>query len=187
MDLFQRQEQLHCEAKAILFERGVVSVIESYGEIDLTGSYGLKTMYKKDIDISLCNEALSYEAFFELGAKLATLLKPHGLFGRNTKVRSVENRPPDGYYWGFQFEDWKMDLWNIPRYHLDESRQYAQDILNHMTEDKRLTILEIKAAASSSYNRGYSSKEVYQAVIYEQVDSVEAFAEWLHRVKGLRM
>ena len=186
-DLLAHQTSLQQEAHSILHQRGVLATIARYGEAEVTGSVLLGTMYKRDIDISLCNEGLDYAAFFRLGGELAALLQPHGVFGRNTQRKAVANRPAEAFYWGMEFDDWKLDLWAVTRDHFLESREYCAAIQARLDAENRLLVLQIKAAASRAYNRAYSSKEVYQAVFYDGVRSVAAFEEWLQARIGWGM
>lgn len=179
-NLLKKEENLRKEVDDILYQKGVLKLLEEYGEVHLTGSYILKTMYKKDIDISMFNPDLSVPQFYELGGRLAEILNSQGGFYRNTKVQFVKNRPSESLYWGFQFDDWKMDLWVIPKDHLEESIEYSDKIIKNMTEDKRKLILEIKNKAGSNYNKKYSSRELYSAIFNEGIKSIDEFELFLN-------
>lgn len=186
-ELIKEEEELRKKVDNILYQKGLFNLLQEYGEVNITGSYILKTMHKKDIDISLYNPNLSVAKFYELGGKIAEILKPQGGFYRNTKVQFIKNRPPESLYWGFQFGEWKMDLWVIPKEHLDESIEYSDKILENMTEEKRELILEIKQKASSNYNKKYSSRELYSAVFKEEIKSVEEFKIFLKNTVGCEL
>lgn len=186
-DLLKREEELRKEVDGILYEKGLYNLLENYGEVQLTGSYILKTMYKKDLDISIYNPDLSVTEFYELGGKLAELLEPHGVHYRNTRVKFVENRPLEALYWGMEFDEWKMDLWLITREHFDGALEYCGNIIKNMTDEKRKLILEIKNMASENYNRKYSSKELYAAIFKEDIKSIEEFNRYLQEKIGCEL
>lgn len=183
-DLLKREENLRKEVDKILYERGLYDLLGEYGEVLLTGSYILKTMYKYDLDISLYNPELTVKQFYELGGRLAEMLEPHGGFFRNTRVKFVENRPLEALYWGMQFGEWKLDLWVITKEHFNGAVEYCDNIIKQMTDEKRKLILEIKNKASSNYNRKYSSKELYAAIFKEDVKSIEEFNAFLQKKVG---
>lgn len=187
MDLLKKEELLRKEVDQILYGKGLYDSLCKYGEVEITGSYVLKTMYKKDLDISLYNPKLSVVDFFKMGGEIAEILNPHGGFYRNTKVKFVNNRPPEAFYWGFQFADWKMDLWVVTKEHMDGSIKYAQNIINKMTEEKRRLVLEIKQKASSNYNKIYSSRELYEAIFEEDINSIEKFEKYLLSKIGCKL
>ena len=186
-ELIEQELQLRKDVDELLYEKGLNKILEKYGEVYLTGSYLLKTMLKKDIDISLLNSEITIPGFFKLGGEVAAFLKCHGGHYRNTKEKSVNSRPPESLYWGFEFADWKIDLWIVPKYHLDESIEYSESIINKMDEEKRKLILEIKNVVSSNYNRKYSSKEIYDAVLEKNILSLEEFKNYLKNDKNCEL
>jgi len=138
-------------------------------------------MLKKDLDISLVNPSLSLESFFELGHRLATLLRPHSIHYRNTRVKPIADRPRESLYWALLFEDWNIDLWLVPEYYYLESEKYLGAICAALTPEKRTLILDIKTQAMSEgiYNKQFGSRELYQAVCFEEVHSYFELQAWL--------
>ncbi len=79
-NLFELEIQVRNEADEILYSKGLLELLNKYGRAELTGSYPLQLMCKKDLDISLVNAKLEADEFFELGSKIVSLLKPHSVY-----------------------------------------------------------------------------------------------------------
>ncbi len=174
---FHIEKKVRKEADEILYSKRLIELLNQYGRAEITGSYPLKLMCKKDLDISLVNSNFKPESFFELGSKIVALLKPHSVYYRDTRVRPVKNRPTNALYFGILFNDWKIDLWVIDEEWWGESKKYTDKIIESLTEEKRLLILEIKEHYKNlpEYGKLFSSKEVYRAVLEENINSLGQF------------
>ena len=60
-----------------LLEDGLMALLARHGEVHVVGSYALRLMTWRDLDIHLVREDASTSAFFALGGALAALLQPH--------------------------------------------------------------------------------------------------------------
>lgn len=60
-DILIKSSEIQNEADEILFERGLHKILQKFGEPNYVGSYELKLMLKKDLDISLINPSLTLE------------------------------------------------------------------------------------------------------------------------------
>jgi len=184
ISLLQYERSIRKQADSILFNRGLYKILEQFGQVELTGSYSLKLMYKKDLDISLVSPNLTINNFYKMGGEISELIKPYSVYYRNTKVKQVKGRPRNALYFGFVFDDWKIDLWVVDRERAEGSIIYSNDILNKLTDEKRLLILEIKKEYfnNNDYGKCFSSREVYSAVINKNIKSVNEFKEYLNNL-----
>lgn len=180
-ELLKYSNEIKSKADLLLYQKEILNILERFGKVIITGSYSLDLMIKKDLDISLVNDKLKQIEFFELGKLLSEKLNPHGMFYRNTVVKEVPNRPPNSFYWGIQHEEWKIDLWKVPSFYSEESVHYINNIKQSLDEEKKEIILSLKyeLMSDNDYGRKFSSKEIYKAVVFNQVKTLEQFLEYV--------
>ncbi|MFC1803635.1 hypothetical protein ACFL0D_06685 [Thermoproteota archaeon] len=124
--------------------------------------------------------------FFQLGQKIATLLNPRRMSFRDEFIGQTEGLPT-GYYWAIYAnindKEWKIDLWTITSIQSEELLHYLEDLREGLTTEKRKSVLEIKNyyCHRPEYRSKITSQDIYQAVIKENVNSVESFKEWLSK------
>ena len=92
-DLVQRDQVIRKEADELLGSKGLRSLLEDYGTPHVTGSYALKLMTWKDLDIYLEQTDLSEESFFSLGGRIASYLAPVKMSFRNERINRTPNLP----------------------------------------------------------------------------------------------
>lgn len=180
-NIIQYSTEIKKEADHLLYNKGLNQILKNYGLVKFTGSYELDLMVKKDLDITLLTNNISLTDFYKLGGEMSVLLNPHSMFFRNTKVKPVNNRPKEGYYWGVQFEDWKLDLWAIEESKFNGSVRYIDGIIKKLTPENKEIILDLKFVFMNDkeYGSKFSSKEVYEAVLNYGVKTKEEFYVFL--------
>ncbi len=183
IDLLKYSKDIKSEADNLLMNTGLLAFLNNFGNVILTGSYSLDLMMKKDLDISLVNNSLTLENFFEIGKFLSIKFNPHSMYFRNTIEKEILNRPPNSFYWGVQTADWKIDLWKVPDFYAQESVQYIEKIKSKLDFEKRKTILSIKYLLQNDpdYGRKFSSKELYKAVIDHNISTLDDFISFVNR------
>ena len=186
----KEDETLRSEADELLWKRGLHALLSKYGQVHLTGSYALKLMVWRDLDIYLATENLPIPDFFRLGGLVADLLNSPKMNFRNERVAKTEGLP-QGLYWGIYLGNeregaWKIDIWAVTSEQLFALDEYCKDIEKRLTASSRLKILEIKAQCwkKPGYRRAFTSRDIYDAVLDEGVDNLIAFDAYLQRVKG---
>jgi len=186
----QRDEALRAEADGLLWGKGLHSLLEKYGQVQVTGSYALKLMAWRDLDLYLVTDGLPVAEFFRLGGEVADLLSPIKMSFRNELMAKTEDLPR-GLYWGIYLGNeragaWKIDLWAINREQFMVLDEFCKDIERRLTASSRLKILQIKAQCwmKPGYRRTFSSRDIYHAVLAEGVDDLDTFDAYLQRVKG---
>jgi hypothetical protein len=79
-------KELRAEADRWL-ATGLRGILSDYGEVNIVGSYALRLMSWRDLDIHLVRAELDRKSFFELGARIADLLTPHRMhYGDQTII-----------------------------------------------------------------------------------------------------
>jgi hypothetical protein len=181
--------ELRAEADRILTS-GLRDLLETFGEVHVTGSYALELMTWRDLDIHVVREDLDCRAFFALGGEIAALLQPHRMHYRDETIEQTPGLPP-GLYWGIYRGDerkgaWKIDIWASSGASFEPAKRYCDRILERLTPEARDAILAIKSACwqHPEYRRGFSSADIYEAVLDHGVKDAERF--WLHRRRFTR-
>lgn len=168
-----------------LLSSGLRALLDSYGEVHIVGSYALRLMVWRDLDIHLVISDLRALTFFELGRGIEALLSPARMHFRNELIMNTPGLPR-GLYWGVYLGDerqgaWKLDVWASDAAAFRPSAEFQERIRAALTDSRRATILRIKSAVWShpEYRRRFSSADVYRAVIEADVTTVEGFFAYL--------
>ena len=183
--LLKSDSALHTEASELLFGKGLLQVLGDYGEPLVVGSYSLRTMVWRDLDLYLRGDDISETAFFELGGRIASTLRPTRMSFRDTRAVPVEGLPP-GLYWGVYLdhrseEAWKIDIWALDSQQCDRLVQLQDGLHERITQAARLTILRIKSEVrrDPEYRHSFTALDVYRAVLDDCVEDVGSFREYL--------
>jgi hypothetical protein len=181
VDLLNYSKEIRNEADDILHKAGLLALLQKYGNVKFTGSYELDLMIKKDIDITIITQKLSLQNFYQMGGEISALLLPHSMFFRNTKVKRINKRPNNGYYWGVQFADWKLDIWALDENVYGGSVRYLDSLLEKITDENKLIILNLKYhfMEDKAYGIKFNSKDIYDAVLNCGVKTGEEFIDYL--------
>ena len=181
-------DNLRKEADEFLYGKGLYSGLEKFGHVKITGSYSLKLMTWRDLDIYLVEENMSLSNFFEIGSFVANLLSPTKMHFRNERLNKSAGLP-HGLYWGIYLGDerngaWKIDIWVISHSQcaaLDEFSNKYKDI----PEKSRSIILDIKSKCwmKSGYRRSYTSIDIYDAVLSHGIEDIAGFETYLKCTK----
>ena len=148
-DLEKQNSIIVSEANKILRDRGLLSILEKYGNAVPTGSYVLGLMTWRDLDIYLESDEMTIGKFFKLGAEIAEALRPQRMHFRNEFLGKTPGLPL-GFYWGIYVNspefpgEWKIDIWSMDSAQLNRYQKSFSELKADIGEDARLIILEIK-------------------------------------------
>lgn len=188
-----KSQSLQAEATAILEERGLNDLLQSYGRVVVHGSYALDLMVWRDLDIYLCSDTFQLSPFFELGARVAELLPAHRMHFRNELTAPSEGLPK-GLYWGVHLRDqpygpWKIDIWAVDADELERLTEYQQSVARQLTPASRRVIIALKSQLHNhaEYRRGFGAKQIYDAVLHSGVREVADFVAYLKEKHGLQI
>jgi hypothetical protein len=179
-------DSLHQEADMLIYEQGLDKIFQKYGLPHYTGSYALRLMTWRDLDIYLEANDMSEAAFFELGGAIASALNPVKMHFRNERITRTQGLPV-GLYWGVYLGDerrgaWKIDIWAMDRDECKQRLQYCDDIEKKLTPQTRAYIIDIKSKCwqDPAYRKKYSSRDIYEAVLDKEVTNIEQFHDYLN-------
>lgn len=169
-DAFQK------DANALLEISGLVQLLSSFGKVYKTGSYRYHLMFVPDIDLYVINPtAGKHQAWRILNKLIAQGFWNAFLFGDWVQFR--HKGFPEGFYVGlkrtFRRKRWKIDIWNLPTVP-QELLHYDQWVIDNLSIDKKLLILEIKRWREFS-GRQVPSKLIYDLILSGKANSLESF------------
>ena len=183
--LLRLNEQIKKEADNILYQQGLIQVLNAYGQPHITGSYFLNLMTWRDLDIYIETEQINETTFFTLGGSIAALLNPVKMSFRNERLKKTPGLP-DGLYWGIYLGNeregaWKIDVWAINKTECNKLISYCKAIEEQLTPEAVLKILAIKSQCwkDPEYRRSYSSMDIYKAVLENGVSTISEFRNYL--------
>jgi hypothetical protein len=182
--LLQLNEVIKKEADALLHEKGLLALLNSFGTPHVSGSYALDLMTWRDLDIYLEVEELKEDRFFSLGGKLASLLMPVKMSFRNETIAKTQGLP-EGFYWGIYLGNerkgaWKIDVWAVHAAECKRLLDYCAAIQGKLDKQKATQILAIKSCCwqDPEYRRSYFSMDIYTAVLDEGIRDMEGFERY---------
>jgi hypothetical protein len=177
------------EADEILYKKGLINILNSFGTPHIHGSYALDLMTWRDLDIYLETDNIAGTGMFELGKKINDLLAPVKMSFRNELLAKTPGLPA-GLYWGIYLGNeragaWKIDIWVVSPSECQRLLEYTREIKQKLTSAASLSILEIKSQCwqDHEYRRSYTSADIYTAVLENNIANVEEFRNYL-RNKG---
>src|SRR5437762_7876552 len=107
----ETDQELRNEADQLL-DSGLRTILDEYGKVHVIGSYALQLMVWRDLDIHLVQPVLDTAGFFEMGGRIAELLKPPRMHYRDETIVATEGLPR-GLYWGIYLGDERNGAWKI--------------------------------------------------------------------------
>lgn len=178
--LLNQAMSLHRDASALLTKSNLISVLEEFGQIYMTGSFHHGLMTNPDIDLYLTSPHASREQAKEVLNRLID----QGFWNAYFFGDWVRFRVPDlpeGYYIGlkhtFHRKRWKVDIWSLPCVP-EEQVQLNRMLENSLTDTNRLLILEIKQWRDTS-KLDISSTLIYEAVLSGRAKDIESFQKMI--------
>lgn len=175
-EILEKSKQVKKDADKLLAESKLVEILGRFGVVEITGSYALDLMFSPDIDIHLFGQFDRKKALDVLN----TIMNETKLTGYMFFDWVTYKNPafPNGYYLGIKQKmegydkQWKVDIWLIPEAR-PENISYME-LLKNCNEEEKITILMLKEWRDEN-NPGLSSTEIYDAVMKNNIKSIEEF------------
>ncbi len=185
--LLSRARSLQEDARRILQELNLFSIIRTISEPEIVGSVKSGLMIMPDIDIHAWMEEPNLGAVSNMLstlAKMSTIQMVH--FNNYRELRRDFRKDrinfPHAYYVGLRTiqpsGEWKIDMWFGKR---GEVGEYDATELETMTDEQRLGILRLKETwrDGKGYRDGVLSTDFYKAVMRHDVKDEGGFVEYL--------
>jgi hypothetical protein len=173
------------EADEILYQKGLFNLLSSFGTPHISGSYDLNLMTWRDLDIYLEVENISLPDFFVLGSRINESFNPVKMSFRNELISKTPNLP-EGVYWGVYLGNekagaWKIDIWAVNSKECQRLINYCTAIKDKLSNEFVARILDIKSLCwmDKEYRKTYSSLDIYEAVIENNIQEINGFKKYL--------
>lgn len=182
--------ELHEEARTLLVETGLLSLLESqFGDTTVTGSAGYDLMVWRQLDLHVACDYERRGDWLQLAARLSEMLDAKGLTLESALFHNgylTPNTTGAGLYWSFTFADfagnpWKVDIWAWEPF--DHAVRQARDanLRADLTLADRDLILKLKHEARGRY--AYygvivSANDIYDFVIAKGGKTLEQLEAW---------
>ena len=192
--LQERQAALQAEAKVVIAELDLRSVLGRVGHVRLVGSAVTGLMVWRDLDVHVLAPSLSARSAWAAMAPLAAHPRMHEVrYINQADRRSFLGDPRDDrfyfqlFYQTSAHDEWKLDVsfWLAGDGREDEVT-YQAELVRRLDPETRLAILWIKSLWAESpqrrdvaYGRDVSSIDLYDAVLEHAVRTPEAFDAYL--------
>ena len=186
-DLLRRQAALQAEAGAVEADLHVAELLGPIGEVNHVGSAALGLMVWRDLDLTVVCAKLALEPVTAVSARLAAHPRVNTITFRNDSEHWKTNpNYPDGLYLGVGYRsptnaDWKLDIWFVDEPERQPDLAHMRWMPEKLTLETRTSILLIKSAWASrpEYGKSVKSFDIYQSVLEDGVQTLEAFDAWL--------
>lgn len=180
-------DRIHEEADNILYKLGLIDILNKWGIPHITGSYALRLMTWRDLDIYLETDTMTEAEFFILGKTIEAALKPVKMSYRNERIARTKGLPC-GLYWGVYLGNerngaWKIDVWAVDAKECNRLLNYSTNLESKLDSLTRMQILAIKSQCwkDPEYRRSYTSKDIYEAVLEKDITTIEGFRDYLQK------
>ena len=185
IELFERQDALQAQARAILADLDVFALLHDVGVATQVGSSALGLMVARDIDITTLCPSLDPGPVFDFGRRLARHPRVRRLtFRKDTGRWNTHPVYPDGIYWLVEYVAdpdvaWTLDLWFLLEGTTQFDLEHVKTLPGRLTPETRAAILRIKEAvyADTSRPRG-PSYAIYEAVLDHGIRTPEEYQRY---------
>jgi hypothetical protein len=190
--LDEQDRALRREADELLARYGLLDLLAQFGRPHVSGSYSLRLMTWRDLDIYLEMQPVDKRRFLDLGRQLGDVLSPRKLsFTDHLNFPATE--PVNGLYWGIQTDalsrgGWKMDIWGVCPDECAARLAHCSSLAAQVGDGERQIILAIKndVCRDPRYRDTVTSQRVYDAVLSGGASSTEEFWRYVGDVSSRR-
>ncbi len=181
--LLSQARQLQNEATALLQDRGLLRLVESFGEARVGGSVALGLMARREVDVYLrLDDERDTKLFFSVGAALTGAFSVVKASYSDHFIRGWPGFS-SGLFWGIQLDDagkrWKLDLWGEGPEAFVEHRHTFETMREALHAIDPVQVLKLKHIfrEGDGYRDQVTGLAIYQAVL-AGVESERDFWKW---------
>ena len=181
MEDARRGMTVYERADDLMYNHGLLKLLQKYGEIYIVGSYRMEIMTWNDIDFYLDQSGLDAQNYYGLSSDIIREMMPCLFNGEIDIKKGVAFL---GFETRISGDRWNIDIWWKDKTQIDASMAYANDIVHliHKKPELRDAVINIKqeliARGLYGFDKGkkhYHSKEIYDAVFDEGIFTAEQF------------
>ena len=173
---------LQKEADRLLYDFGLLKIIEAHGTVHIVGSYRMNMMTWNDLDINIESRNHSFEEIYRLAGDINEILKPY-------RFEGMSNDKENSYFYGCETdvsgERWNIDIWLRKKPDIIKTEKYCDNIIQKISVDPdlRKKIMTIKEelikmglyGMDKSIKKHYHSNEIYDAILNDNVQNIDEF------------
>lgn len=168
------------QAKCILYDYGLLEQLSKYGTPHIIGSYRMNMMAWNDLDIDIENENMSLDKLYHLSQFIID--KFHPTWYEAKEEINSENKTV--WFQGFEAyienELWNIDLWFFDKNTIKLAEEYCDKVIAQVKESPKskdqIICLKKELIARKMYSGDqYTSIDVYNAVLNQQITNIENF------------
>jgi hypothetical protein len=165
----------------ILYEEGLLDILKNLGKVQIVGSYDLDLLIKPDIDLAVCVQEYDLKKYFSICTDIAEKIKPIRIKYIDQSVAQFDALPFNtGYFLGINLKrdniKWSIDVWVFTPEIFEERVSYHNKIKEALNQSNRKVLMDIKSSICENPN--YRSVDLYQAVLFDRVSSLQGYTEW---------
>ncbi|MBR4960710.1 MAG: hypothetical protein IKY52_07425 [Clostridia bacterium] len=173
-------EALKRDAHRLLYEFGLLEILQAYGEPHLIGSASMDLMAWPDLDIDVINTGMSLEKLHTLTRTLLDRFSPVWYEGKE----EITDEGKTVWFQGLETEitgtRWNIDIWFFDTETIEIAEAYCGRIRKKTTGNPALrdAILHLKKEllARNLYSfEKYTSMDVYRAVLDLGITDIDTF------------
>jgi hypothetical protein len=182
-ELLAEEKRLQIQADKMLEQTNLLETLAKYGKLlPISGSYAYGLMVYPDIDLSLISENISKESFANLVTEMVKSKWVRKVSTADTvNFELIHDGWPKGYWLGleipFEGDKWGVDCWLQEKDSAPTTPDPYTASLHRMGEEKRNAVLSIKYQLiyMGLYGKSYFSDDIYDAVLNDNILSIEEF------------
>lgn len=169
------------EGQIILKDKGILSILNSYGKTTIVGSFDLELLIKPDIDLYVEIEDYDIKKHFEVLGSIANNLRPIRVKYLDLRQANWKDFPmKEGLFIGINLEhngkEWSIDGWALRPEVYTERVNYHNNIKDKIFGNKFDILFQIKYDIYKC--KDYKSVDLYDAVLSHNVTSTEDYYKW---------
>ena len=178
--LLKKSVTLQKQANRVVKDTKVQEIFSKLGKINFIGSYKLRLMMRRDIDIIVTSNKPSVNKANLITKKLKALRK----FSSVRMIDSYTKRLPylpQGFYWELKIRkpegEWKFDVWYLSPKE-DKSIASVNKWKKLLTSAKKNVILAVKnkyLRTKMLYSNKLYGAKIYKAILERGIKDLESF------------
>ncbi len=184
MDPVEQAVELKAAASQLLEEMHIITLLERYGQVEVTGSYKYGVMTWRDIDLCVAVQEPTTPLLFDMGKEIAGLPHVGSMYFRNEYALHTPGNPV-AMFWTIDVfppggERWKLDVLVATQAEVRRVLAIGEEQLHGIDDAKRASILAIKSVLGKSkgYRVAFRSTDIYEAVMKGGVEDLRGWKAW---------
>lgn len=170
------------EANRILYEFGLLNILQKFGNPHIVGSYRMDLMTWNDLDIDVEYDNMSLEKLHELTDFVLHVFHPTWYEAKEEQHSAGESVWFHGFETMITGELWNVDIWFFSKSEIEEAERFCDKVQRCISQNPncKKAILDIKTALQKENLYGchaFSSMDVYRAVLEENILTPQAFLQ----------